>query len=202
MAPSDEGVVVSGKLLERLQDIPGVASVSFDLDDVESGINVRLEPEADESEVLERVKALLVAYGVRSHDEPDLRVGGNRLKPSGPLGVEIRITPIRGGARVEVIGRAIRSFRVVMPDPMSVAQGLADAWCQVIGKPPFEITRATLNDEGVVEVAAVDGDFERVGRADTAEGWEMALGLAVGKAIGVVGLNLEPNDADLAHAGW
>ncbi|MGA8039569.1 MAG: hypothetical protein WCA93_05615 [Acidimicrobiia bacterium] len=193
---------MSGKLLERLQDIPGVAAVSFDLDDVESGINVRLEPEANEVEVLERVKALLVAYGVRSHDDPDLRVGGSRLQPAGPLGVEVRITPIKGGARVEVIGKAIRSFRVVMPDPMSVAQGLADAWCQVIGKPPFEITTATVRDDGVIEVAAVDGDFERVGRADTSQGWELALGLAVGKAIGLIELNLDPKDADLAHASW
>lgn len=193
---------MSGKLLERLQDIPGVAAVSFDLDDVESGINVRLEPEANEVEVLERVKALLVAYGVRSHDEPDLRVGGNRLQPTGPLGVEVRITPIKGGARVEVIGKAIRSFRVVMPEPMSVAQGLADAWCQVIGRPPYEITRATVSDDGVVQVAAVDGDFERIGRADTSQGWELALGLAVGKAIGAIELNLDPKDADLAHAGW
>ncbi|MGA7097287.1 MAG: hypothetical protein WB245_06940 [Acidimicrobiia bacterium] len=193
---------MSGKLLERLQDIPGVAAVSFDLDDVESGINVRLEPEANEVEVLERVKALLVAYGVRSHDDPDLRVGGSRLQPAGPLGVEVRITPIKGGARVEVIGKAIRSFRVVMPDPMSVAQGLADAWCQVIGKPPFEITSATVRDDGVIEVAAVDGDFERVGRADTSQGWELALGLAVGKAIGLIELNLDPKDADLAHASW
>ncbi|MFZ0624893.1 MAG: hypothetical protein WAN34_00185 [Acidimicrobiia bacterium] len=193
---------MSGKLLERLQDIPGVAAVSFDLDDVESGINVRLEPDANEVEVLERVKALLVAYGVRSHDDPDLRVGGSRLQPAGPLGVEVRITPIKGGARVEVIGKAIRSFRVVMPDPMSVAQGLADAWCQVIGKPPFEITRAKVRDDGVIEVAAVDGDFERVGRADTSQGWELALGLAVGKAIGLIELNLDPEDADLAHAGW
>ncbi|MGC2240211.1 MAG: hypothetical protein WA726_05195 [Acidimicrobiia bacterium] len=193
---------MSGKLLERLQDIPGVAAVSFDLDDVESGINVRLEPDANEVEVLERVKALLVAYGVRSHDDPDLRVGGSRLQPAGPLGVEVRITPIKGGARVEVIGKAIRSFRVVMPDPMSVAQGLADAWCQVIGKPPFEITRAKVRDDGVIEVAAVDGDFERVGRADTSQGWELALGLAVGKAMGLIELNLDPEDADLAHAGW
>ncbi len=193
---------MSGKLLERLQDIPGVAAVSFDLDDVESGINVRLEPDANEVEVLERVKALLVAYGVRSHDDPDLRVGGSRLQPAGPLGVEVRITPIKGGARVEVIGKAIRSFRVVMPDPMSVAQGLADAWCQVIGKPPFEITRAKVRDDGVIEVAAVDGDFERVGRADTSQGWEPALGLAVGKAMGLIELNLDPEDADLAHAGW
>jgi hypothetical protein len=193
---------MSGKLLERLQDIPGVAAVSFDLDDVESGINVRLEPEANEVEVLERVKALLVAYGVRSHDDPDLRVGGSRLQPAGPLGVEVRITPIKGGARVEVIGKAIRSFRVVMPDPMSVAQGLADAWCQVVGKPPFEITSATVRDDGVIEVAAVDGDFERIGRADTSQGWELALGLAVGKAIGLIELNLDPKDADLAHASW
>ena len=35
------------KLVERLQDIPGVASVSLNLEDVESGIRVRLDEDAD-----------------------------------------------------------------------------------------------------------------------------------------------------------
>jgi hypothetical protein len=199
MAATNEAVGVTGKLFERLQDISGVASVSFDLDDVESGISVRLEPEANEAEVLERVRALLVAYGVRSHAE-----SGSEPEPEtpGPLGVDIRITPIKGGARVEVIGPSIRSFRVVLPAALSVAQGLADAWCQVIGKAPVEVTRANLSDAGVLEVAAIDGDVERTGRSDVSAGWETALGLAVGKAIGVLELNLAPKDANLARAGW
>jgi hypothetical protein len=190
---------MTSKLFERLQDISGVASVSFDLDDVESGISVRLEPDANEAEVLERVRALLVAYGVRSHAE-----SGSVIEPKtpGPLGVDVRITPIRGGARVEVIGPSIRSFRVVLPEPLSVAQGLADAWCQVIGKAPVEVTRANLSDTGVLEVAAIDGDLERTGRADVSAGREMALGMAVGKAIGVLELNLATKDANLARAGW
>jgi hypothetical protein len=191
---------VNGKLLERLQDIAGVASVALDLDDIESGISVRLEPDANEVEVLERVRALLVAYGVSSHENAGPIIGGRAKKSR--MGVEIRITPIRGGARVEVIGPAIRSFRVVVPKPVSVAQGVADAWCQVVGRPPVEITRAGLNRDGVLEVVAVDGDTQRHATADLGEGWQSALGLAVGEVIGVLDSDLLPEDENLARAGW
>jgi len=92
---------MSTKLVNRIQDIPGVAAVSLDLEDPEAGgINVRLEPDADEMEVLERVRGLLVAYGVRSQGYPTLRVGRTRMTGDRRLGVDVRITPIKGGARV------------------------------------------------------------------------------------------------------
>ncbi|HLF60334.1 MAG TPA: hypothetical protein VI980_04045 [Acidimicrobiia bacterium] len=178
---------MSVKLVDRIQDIPGVAAVSLDLEDPEAGgINVRLEPDADEMEVLERVRALLVAYGVRSQGYPALRVGRTRITGDSRLGVDVRITPIKGGARVEVIGRNVRSFRVVPPDPNVIAQGLADAWCQVLGRVPVEISRVSVTDGRTLEVVAMDSTIERIGAADLTEGWTEALALAVGEAIGAV----------------
>jgi hypothetical protein len=192
---------VREKLVARLEDIPGVASVSLNLEDVE-GICVRLDEDANEADVLERVRALLVAYGVRSQDHPILQVGHSRLFPSAALGIEVRVTPIKGGARIEVIGKKIRSFRVVPPTPMALAQGLSDAWCQVIGKIPIEITRLSLGANGILTVAATDGVLEREGTANVAGGWANALALSVGKALGVVGPDSDPEDARLAHTGW
>ena len=57
-------------LASRLQDIPGIASVTVDLTDSGGGINIRLEAGADEAVVMERLRALLVAYGVRSPNPP------------------------------------------------------------------------------------------------------------------------------------
>ena len=190
------------KLVERLQDIPGVASVSLNLEDEESGIRVRLDDDADEAEVLERVRGLLVAYGVRSPDHPTLEIGNRLAQARAALGVDVRISPTNGEARVEVIGTAIRSFRLVPSTPLAIAQGLSDAWCQVLGRIPFEITRVTLSDGGVLSVAASDGKEETMGRSDIVDGWAMALPLAVGRAIGVIAADSEVGDAELTHTDW
>ena len=109
---------------------------------------------------------------------------------------------MKGGARVEVIGTAIRSFRLVPSTPMAVAQGVSDAWCQVLGRIPPEITRVTLSDEGALTVMATDGSEERTGQADIVEGWTLALPLAVGRAIGVVEPASEAGDRGVAHPDW
>jgi len=182
---------MSSGLAARLQDIPGVAAVAVDLTESGGGINVRLDPEANEIEVMDRVRALLVAYGVRSPNPPKLRVGRPaRHLDDEPLGVDITITPLRNGARVEVATSNVRSFRVVPATPSALAQGLSDAWCQVVGKIPMEIVSVSMGDEGELTVRASNGKSESVGRANVAEGWEQALARAVGGAIGVLGQSI------------
>jgi copper chaperone CopZ len=172
-------------LAGRLQNIPGVASVVVDLTESGGGINVRLEPGADEVAVMERVRELLVAYGVRSPNEPKLRLGRQPRHVEGPLPVDVRITPIESGARVEVATKVVRSFRLVAANPTAVAQGLADAWCQVIGKIPLEIV-AVASDGNQLTVTASDGVTERSGSGDISAGRVEALARAVGKAIGAI----------------
>jgi hypothetical protein len=203
MAPDDAEAVMSTNLVNRIQDIPGVAAVSLDLEDPEAGgINVRLEPDADEMEVLERVRGLLVAYGVRSQGYPTLRVGRTRMTGDRRLGVDVRITPIKGGARVEVVGNTVRSFRVVPPDPTVIAQGLADAWCQVLGRAPVEISRVSVTDDKTLEVVALDSPIERTGEAELSDGWTQALALAVGEAIGVISKAEEVIDTNVPSTAW
>ena len=152
-------------LASRLEDLPGVASVVVDLDDAEGGgISVRLEPGADEADVMERVRALLVAYGVRSASSR-LRVGRATFASEGDIGVDVRITPVKGGARIEVIGSTVRSFRIAPPNPLAIAQALADAWCQVLGRIPVEIVRVGRSYDGEVLVVASNGTIESTGTA-------------------------------------
>ncbi|MCZ6457081.1 MAG: hypothetical protein O6650_07530 [Actinobacteria bacterium] len=174
-------------LASRLQDIPGIASVTVDLTDSGGGINIRLEEGADEAVVMERLRALLVAYGVRSPNPPQLRLGRQtKYLDDGPLGVDVKITPIKAGARVQVATTKVRSFRVVPATPEAIAQGLADAWCQVVGKIPVEILGVTMGDEGELTVVASDGAHETSATSNVSSGWEEALARAVGRAIGVV----------------
>jgi hypothetical protein len=193
MAQGDENhqemgaIDVSSNLASRLQDIPGVASVAVDLTETGGGINVRLDPGADEAVVMERLRALLVAYGVKSPNPPKLRLGRpTKYLDDSPLGVDVTITPIKAGARVEVAGTNVRSFRVVPANPEALAQGLSDAWCQVVGKIPVEIVSVTLGDEGELTVVASDGEHESSATTNVASGWEEALARAVGRAIGAV----------------
>ena len=172
-------------LAARLQDIPGVSSVVVDLTESGGGINIRLEQGADEVAVMERVRELLVAYGVRSADEPRLRLGRQPRHVEGPLPVEIKITPIESGARVEVATKVVRSFRLVAANPTAVAQGLADAWCQVIGKIPLEIVDVAV-DGNELTVTASDGTTRSSGTGDISVGRVEALARAVGKAIGAL----------------
>jgi hypothetical protein len=177
-------------LTSRLEEIPGVASVTVDLTDDGGGINIRLVPGADELAVMERLREVLVAYGVRS-SRPETVEEALPDVPEGPpelrgLGVRVRIVPLEKGARVEVEGKNVRSFRVVAANPNSIAQGMADAWCRVVGKVPVEITRVSIGDDGRITVDARDGDIERTGISMVSLGWERALTLAVGRAIGLV----------------
>lgn len=171
-------------LVDRLGDIPGVASVVVDLEGFGRGIDVRLEPGADEAVVMEKLRALLAAYGVRKGRKPAMgvdRAGRNESLSSG--NVKVMITPMENGARIEVATSTVKSFRVVAATPLSLTQGLADAWCQVIGRVPVEIVGVQVDDQGRFVVTASDGDQEGSGAADTVQGWLEALIGAVSGAL-------------------
>ncbi len=174
-------------LADRIEDIPGVVAVVVDLTDSGGGINLRLETGADEARVMEKVRGLLAAYGAKAPDAPSLKLGrAPSFDSSRDLGVDVAITPITGGARVEVASANVRSFRVVTPDPTAITQGLSDAWCQVIGRIPVEIVSVTRGRGGRLEVVASDGQAETIGIGDVSLGFEQALATAVGEALGAV----------------
>lgn len=175
---------MSGNLSNRLERIPGVESVTIDLTDTGGGINVKLEPGADESAVMESLRTVLVAYGIRSAD-PRMSLGRpRRSSPTKPeFDVDVTITPLKSGARVEVAGKNVRSFRVVRPSPFAIAQGLTDAWCQVKGRIPVEVVDVSVGDAGDLRIVVFDGENRRSGTADVSVGWEEALTEAVGEAL-------------------
>ena len=171
-------------LTTRLQEIPGVASVAVDLTDSGGGINVRLEPGADEILVMDTLRSVLVAYGVRSPSPPKLRPHlSTPTIDEAPLGVDVEITPMNTGARVEVATKKVRSFRIVAATPSAIAQGLADAWCQVIGRIPIEVAEVKVDDHGTMTVSTLDAGRKSRGSASVASGWEDALTRAVGMAL-------------------
>jgi hypothetical protein len=79
---------------------------------------------------------------------------------------------------------SVKSFRLVAANPISVTQGLADAWCQVIGRIPIEIVSVEVDDQGDLVVIAFDGERESRGSARVGLGWVEALATAVGGVLG------------------
>ena len=75
---------MTSSLASRLGDIPGVASVVVDLDGFGRGIDVRLEPGADEAVVMEKLRALLAAYGVRQERRESTRSANSPRSSSAP----------------------------------------------------------------------------------------------------------------------
>lgn len=165
---------MTSTLVNRLEEIPGVASVVIDLDGFGRGIDVRLEPDADETMVMERLRALLAAYGVKRDRQPAMSLGRER-GPHPKAGVQVAITPLETGARVEVATATVKSFRIVAATPLSIAQGLSDSWCQVIGRVPLEIVGVSV-DETERLVIEADHDGRRLtGSGDVSHGWFDAL---------------------------
>lgn len=175
---------MTGNLAHRLEQIPGIESVTIDLTDMGGGINVRLDPDADEVAVMEKLRTVLVAYGIRSAD-PKVSLGrpSRSAQPRTSFDVDVVITPLKTGARVEVMGKNVRSFRVVPASSSAIAQGLADAWCQVKGRVPVEIIGVSVGDSGDLTIVASDGNERTVGTANVSIGWERALVQAVGEAL-------------------
>ena len=187
-------------LITRIQDVPGVEAVAVDLASDAGGLNLRLSPDADEVQVLKEVHELLVAYGVRGLVRPRVTLGQKRVTEPDP-GVDVQIVPTGSGARIQVAVGEVQSSRPVAATPAAIAQGLADAWCQVLGRPPQEVRSVTLNSAGGLTVVVSDGSAEHRGIADTNEGWSRALVRSVGSALGF----LTPDGAkqsDMARSAW
>jgi hypothetical protein len=191
---------VTPGLITRIQDIVGVEAVAVDLASDAGGLNLRLSPEADEVQVLKEVHELLVAYGVRGLVRPRVTLGQKRTVEPDP-GVDVQITPTGSGARIQVAVGEVQSSRPVAASPVAIAQGLADAWCQVLGRAPQEVRSVTLNSTGGLTVVVSDGSTEHRGIADTNQGWAKALVRSVGSALGF----LTPDGAkqsDMARSAW
>jgi hypothetical protein len=104
-------------------------------------------------------------------------------------GVDVSIEPMNSGARIEVATRSVKSFRIVAANPMAVVQGLADSWCQVVGRLPLEITGVSVDDQDHLVITAFDGENESTGRGDVGDGWVEALTGAMAEVLGGSGVS-------------
>jgi hypothetical protein len=174
-----------GGLRQRLENLEGVAAIHLELAESGlSGIRVSLEREADEAEVLERIRSLLVTYGLRAPTpvstiiEPVWREAAS---------IATTIIPEGEGMRVEVSGTSESVVKLVEATPLAAAQAVAEGRARLSGVEVPSVLWIGLDSVGewrILTVLLRTGEaVPTVGASVVAGGWADALDRAVEAAL-------------------
>ena len=170
-------------LRQRLENLEGVASIQLELADTGlSGIRVTLSEGADEAMVLERIRAMLVTYGLRAPDQ----VMGHRPEMEEESDLVVVLSQEGDRMRVEVKGHGESVSAIVDPSPLSAARAVAAARAQLRGEPAPEVMWIGLDQIGafsVLTVLAARADEKVSAGSVVVEGdWAQALNRALSAA--------------------
>ncbi|HJU51190.1 MAG TPA: hypothetical protein VJ815_02540 [Acidimicrobiia bacterium] len=139
-------------LRQRLENLEGVASIQLELADTGlSGIRVTLSEGADEAMVLERIRAMLVTYGLRAPEQ----VTGNRAETEDESELVAVLSQEGDRLRVEVRGQGETVSAIVDPSPLSAARAVAAARAQLRGEPAPEVMWIGLDQIGAFSVLTI-----------------------------------------------
>lgn len=170
-------------LRQRLENLEGVASIQLELADTGlSGIRVTLSEGADEAMVLERIRAMLVTYGLRAPDQ----VTGTRAEADDPSDLVAVLSQEGDRLRVEVRGQGETVSAIVDPSPLSAARAVAAARAQLRGQPAPEVMWIGLDEIGSFSVLTIltaqPDEKVSVGSAVVEGDWAQALNRALAAA--------------------
>lgn len=173
-----------GGLRQRLENLEGVAGIHLELAESGlSGIRVSLAEGADEATVLERIRSLLVTYGLRT--PTPVTTEPEASPEEAPVTTVIR--PEGEGMRVEVTGGGQSLVRVVDASPLAAAQAVAEARAQLSGRPEPRVLWIGLDSVGdwriLTVLMQVNEDEPTVGASVVKSGWAAALDQAVAVAL-------------------
>ena len=175
-----------GGLRQRLENLEGVASIHLELADTGlSGIRVALDEGADESTVLERIRSLLVTYGLRTPTPVSTAPPPNHSDPSREIST--RISPEGDGMKVEITAEGETIVKLVEATPFAAAQAVAEGRSHLTGRPVPQVLWIGLDAIGDHRILTVlmkgDDDPPTVGSAVVTDGWAEALDRAVARAL-------------------
>jgi hypothetical protein len=176
------GAMTITGLRQRLENLEGVAGIQLELAETGlSGIRVTLRDGADEGVVLERIRSMLITYGLRS---PGPVTATAQPEPKADR-IRTSITPEGDGMRVEVNADEKSVVRLVDASPLAAARAVAEARAILNGRPAPAILWIGLDAVGEYKILTVLAKSEgeaRVGAAVVGSGWAEALDEAVSKA--------------------
>lgn len=170
-------------LRQRLENLEGVASIQLELADTGlSGIRVTLSEGADEAMVLERIRAMLVTYGLRAPEQ----MTGSRGDAEDHSDLVAVLSQEGDRLRVEVRGQGETVSAIVDPSPLSAARAVAAARAQLRGEPAPEVIWIGLDQIGAFSVltilTAAPDEKVSVGSAVVEGDWAQALNRALAAA--------------------
>jgi hypothetical protein len=172
-------------LRQRLEAIHGVSSIQLELGDTGlTGIRVTLAEGADEAMVLERIRAMLVTYGLKA-PEALATPGPSRVFNSEELVTEIAEEGQM--LRVEVKGDGDAVVTIVDANPLAAARAVAMARGQLTGNSDVEVMWIGLDQIGswriLTVLASIGQEKVNAGSAVVTAGWTDALDRAVAAAL-------------------
>jgi hypothetical protein len=182
----EDPMTVTG-LRQRLENLEGVASIHLELAETGlSGIRVTLMEGADEAHVLEKIRSMLVTYGLRSPGRLEADTLKSVTEAAKTDHIETSISPEGDGMRVEVRGEGRSVVRLVDATPLAAAVAVAEGRAILEGKSTPQVLWIGLDIIGDWKILTVlvksDGETARVGSAVVISGWAEALDEAVAKA--------------------
>ncbi len=173
-----------GGLRQRLENLDGVEAIHLELADSGlSGIRVSLAEGAEEEAVLERIRSLLVTYGLRT-PTPVATVAEPQEESAAVI---TAIRPEGDGMRVEVSVGGESLVKVVEATPLAAAQAVAEGRAQLGGRPTPRVLWIGLDSIGdwriLTVLMRVDDQVPTVGASVVEGGWAAALDRAVAIAL-------------------
>ncbi len=175
-------------LRQRLENLDGVASIHLELAETGlSGIRVTLIDGADEAHVLEKIRSMLVTYGLRSPGRLETETPAKGAEAPKGDRIETFITPEGDGMRVEVRGEGQSVVRLVDATPLAAAAAVAEGRAILERRSAPEVLWIGLDLIGEWKILTVlmkeEGGPAKVGSAVVLSGWAEALDEAVAKAV-------------------
>lgn len=173
---------MTGGLEQRLRTVSGVSGLRIDLGrEGLEGIHVSLDEGTDEAAVLDEIRRILMAYGLRSR--PGALVCGDK-PPTLPDSVWMGKVAGRSTARLTYGDHVFEGFGTL--DWTGAVDACASAIAQALGKPiPQGVIadRLGIGDIDVVVVVCKDGGPPSAGIAVVTRGVAQALVFAITQAL-------------------
>ncbi|GEM_PF-2088836 len=186
---------------ERLRQVEGVAGIELELgEEGLKGIKVRMEADGDEATVLDEIRRILTAYGLRSRREgigvrgtiggigepPRLRMRSPSGRPGGQVRAPVEVRRTADGLQVELRRDGRTIIRRGEATPLGAAEAMvaAEAADRGVEVPRvLGVRRVRLGEADVFVVALDGGGGPVVGAATCEEGVTVGLWAAVGDAL-------------------
>lgn len=180
-------------LEDRLRRVEGVSDLAIELDDKGlRGIRVKVAESSSEAEILEEIRRILVAYGLRSRKTPERLIPRvdtvETFEPVEPLeeGLSVVAQPDDDGIGVVITSEGRRISTHADRSPLGATEAMVRAVAAWNSQPMPErvaLLRTVIDDERLLIVLAKSAGRAGIGAAVVGGSLTMALHRAVSSSL-------------------